>query len=51
MTNADYIRKMSDEELASILVHNPWMLEKSALAWLKEYIDAKHFKKEYVCNH
>ena len=36
MTNADHIRQMTDEELAYILVHNPWMLEKSALKWLKE---------------
>lgn len=35
-TNADRIRAMSDEGLAHLLVHNPWMTEKSALDWLKQ---------------
>lgn len=35
VTNADRIRAMSDEELASLLVHSPWMREESALEWLK----------------
>ena len=34
-SNADRIRAMSDEELADLLVHNPWMREESALKWLK----------------
>ena len=38
-TNAYRIRAMSDEELASLLVHNPWMTEKSALDWLKREVD------------
>ena len=36
MTNADHIRKMTDEELATLLVHTPWFREESALKWLKE---------------
>lgn len=36
MTNADHIRKMTDEELATLLVHNPWFREESALKWLKK---------------
>jgi len=38
-TNADRIRQMSDEELALLLVHNPWMREESALAWLKSPVE------------
>lgn len=34
-TNADKIRSMTDEELAYLLVHNPWMREESALDWLE----------------
>lgn len=35
-TNADRIRSMSDEELAYLLVHSPFMIEKNALNWLKQ---------------
>lgn len=38
-SNADRIRAMSDEELASLLVHNPWMREESALDWLKREVE------------
>ena len=38
-TNADRIRAMSDEELAYLLVHNPWMREESALDWLQSPAD------------
>ena len=37
-TQADRIRAMSDEELAALLVHNPWMREESALDWLKQEV-------------
>ena len=37
-TNADRIRSMSDEELAELLVHNPWMREETALDWLKQEV-------------
>ena len=36
ITNADRIRAMSDEELAYLLVHSPFMIEKNALNWLKQ---------------
>lgn len=36
MTNGDRIRQMTDEELARLLVHNPWFREESALKWLKK---------------
>lgn len=42
MTNADHIRKMTDEELAYLLVHNPWMREESALEWLKQERGEEH---------
>lgn len=36
ITNADKIRAMSDEELAYLLVHSPFMIEKNALNWLRQ---------------
>ena len=40
LTQADRIRAMSDEELASLLVHSPWFREESALDWLKQEVDS-----------
>ena len=39
-TQTDRIRAMSDEELASLLVHSPWFREESALDWLKQEVDS-----------
>ena len=36
VTNAVRIRSMTDEELAELLVHNPWMREETSLDWLKQ---------------
>ena len=36
ISNADRIRAMSDEELAYLLVHSPFMIEKNALNWLRQ---------------
>lgn len=38
-SNADMIRNMADEELAYLLVHNPWMREETALDWLRQEAD------------
>ena len=35
-TNGDRIRAMTDDELAKLLVHNPWMREESAYNWLRK---------------
>lgn len=43
VSNADRIRAMSDEELAKLLVHNPWMREESALDWLKSPVKGVTF--------
>ena len=32
----DVLTLIDNEKLANLLVHNPWMIEKNALKWLKE---------------
>ncbi len=40
ITNADYIRSMSDEELAFYIINHPkWSGESAYLEWLKEEVD------------
>lgn len=38
-TKADCIRTMTDEDLAYLLVHSPFMTEKNALNWLKQEVE------------